>query len=184
MKNLIIYAHPNKKGHNGFLLEQIKQRLTDYEVIDLYNMKYNPVLSDEELYSKKPFKINADTKSFQTKIKQATNLIFIYPLWWGTMPAILKGFFDKTFTTGFSYEFKNKMPKGLLKGKRASVFITTGAPKFLSIFMGRFKRHIKKDILQFCGIKTKVFPIGSCFVFNDKQKVKIQRLIRKVLKNG
>lgn len=187
MKTLIVYSHPNHKGHNGYILKQVESNLKhkeiDYKILDLYKMKYNPVLSDKELYTQKGCITTDETLKCQESIKEYDNLIFIYPTWWNSMPAILKGFIDRVFTGGFAFKYVKGLPRPLLKGK-AVVFTTTGAPTLLyKIFQRSVSlKLMTKDILGFCGIKTKGYSLGSATRLDDKQKLKIELMVRKGLK--
>jgi NAD(P)H dehydrogenase (quinone) len=179
MKTLIIYAHPETKSHCSVILEEVQKRLDHFEVLDLYKIGYNPILGESELYTSGNSDVDKQTKIIQEKIKQADHLVFIYPVWWGTMPAILKGFFEKVLTPGFAYKFENKMPKKLLD-KQATVLMTLGGPKIYSLITGNLpKKHIKKSILGFCGIKAKVYQLFNCNDFNDKKSEEIKNLVRK-----
>jgi len=128
---LIIYAHPNKKGHCGYILEQVKKRLDKkrekYKILDLYQMKYDPLLKDEEHYTSGSHKVSKNNKIIQKKIKKSKKLIFIYPTWWNNMPAILKGFVDRVFIPKFAFSYKGNFPIGLLKGL-ANVYINKEGP--------------------------------------------------------
>ena len=100
------------------------------------------------------------------------------------MPAILKGFIDRVFTNNFAFTYKNKMPVGLLKGKKAVVFTTSGAPKlFFKLMEKDFgAKQLTKYTLKFCGIKSKYFVVGNATFFNDKQKRKIKKQVKNGLK--
>ena len=188
MKTLIIYAHPNTPAHNPKILEEVKVGLKklkqDYEIIDLYKLKYDPILHEDEHYTSGNYNISRQNKEFQKKIKQSKNLIFIYPIWWNSMPAILKGFIDRVFTGRFAFIYKNKMPVGLLKGKRAIVFTSSGAPNiFYKIIERSFgSKQMTRYILHFCGIKSKFFNIGSSIELNENQKNKIKKQVLKGMK--
>jgi NAD(P)H dehydrogenase (quinone) len=211
MKTLIVYAHPDYESHNSLILKEVEDALksknSDYELIDLYKINYNPVLSKSELTGPPAGRNTDETKIFQTAVTNSDRLIFIYPVWWNTMPAILKGFFDRVFTSGFAFRYKPVLPKsmqgflskifplaygfrfdygmpiGLLKGKKAIVFLTTGSPKgFAHIFNGsRFKKIIQKDTLGFFGIKSKVYQIGDAKVLDDYNRKKIHKAVKKAL---
>lgn len=178
MKFLIIYAHPNTEGHNPLVLKEVTRILEkkgkDFEVIDLYKINYNPVLQSSEHYTSRNKEISEQNKKFQEKINQSTHLIFIYPVWWGTMPAILHGFFDRVLTPGFAYHFQGPVPIGHLKEKKAIVIHTSGASKLTTklILGNRFKKMIKTHILNFCGIKTKVYHIDKATRLTLKQEIK------------
>lgn len=134
MNALIIFSHPNPDSYNSAVLTKVKEILTNkgiqYKIKDLYQMKWNPVLSladIKELYSGK---VPQDIALEQEDVRQADVIIFIYPIWWFERPAMLKGWFDRVFSHGFAYRFTEQgMVEGLLKGKRAVVITTSGANK-------------------------------------------------------
>lgn len=187
MSTLIIYAHPKTEGHCSTILKeiktQLKQKYIKYEVLDLYKIKYNPILQEKEHYTARGKFISKQNLNIQKKILETNNLIIIYPIWWGTMPAILKGFFDRILTPNFAYKFSpNGIPIKLLKGKHAKIFITSGSPKwYFWLTLGRAYKHIQKDILGFCGIKSKICHIGNARRFDEKKKLQIKNIITKAL---
>lgn len=187
MKTLIIYAHPKTKGYNSYILSNtiklLKDKKEDYEILDLYKENFNSNLQEKEHYTSGNRYVSLYIKKIQRKIKISNKLIFIYPVWWGGVPAILKGFFDRVFTPGFSHKFITKTNyKKLLKNKKASVICTTGAPKLAYSFgfANRGVKSIKKDILGFCGIKSKIYLIGNCTnQITEKKKKEINKIIKK-----
>lgn len=169
-KNLIIYAHPESHGHGFEILtrvqDQIRDRGHEYLLIDLYKEQYNPVLKDDELYTVGHRAIAPDTKKYQELISAADTLIFIFPVWWGQMPAILKGFVDRTFTPGFAFKYRKLIgpiyiPHGFFKHKRSVVFMTEGSPWYFYLFgVARSpKKVIKRMIFDVVGLKVKFFEL-------------------------
>lgn len=192
MKALVIYGHPNKEGHNGEILKNVLKKLNErhisYDLLDLYHMNFNPVLDSTELYTqgKKPSK---EVLGFQKMIKNADELILIYPVWWNGMPGIVKGFFDRVLTPGFAYYFKKLIfnqgyPVGLLKNKTATVFLTTGSMKILyHVFTGgRAHKQVKRDLLGMTGMKVKVYHVDKCVKFDLSQKKRIKKVVRNAFK--
>jgi len=184
---LIIYANPHKSGFSGFILENLQKKLNQkkisYEVLDLYEMNYQPALIKEEHYTSGNYKISDQNKEIQEKITNSNNLVFIYPIWWQNMPAILKGFVDRIFTPRFAFKYVGKFPMGLLKGKKAAVFTTAGSPRLIAnlLFGDRGIKVMTKDTLGFCGIKAKSFPVGSARELDEKQKEKMKKLVKKAV---
>lgn len=179
---LIIYAHPNKNGHAGLVLEEVKKLLKEsgksFEVLDLYDINYNPNLLPREHYTSGNKEISEENKVFQNKFQEYNKFVFIYPTWWNNMPAILKGFLDRVLTGGFAFKFKGKFPVKLLSG-RAVVFTTTGGPAIFSklIKNNRSLKVLTKDTLEFCGIKTKGYLIGSANKLTESQKKKVVKTV-------
>ncbi|PLW80400.1 flavodoxin family protein [Candidatus Woesearchaeota archaeon] len=185
MGTLVIYAHPKTQGHCPWILKQVELNLKrmdeEYEVIDLYKRGYNSVLKAEELYTAKKYEVSEENKKIQEKIKSSKKLIFIYPVWWGTMPAILKGFFDRVFVARYAFKYVKGVPIGLLKDVKALVFITSGAHETLSRIFQSPVKNIKYEILRFCGIKAKVVQFGNSRELDDKRKNMINKKVAKTI---
>ena len=106
---------------------------------------------------------------FQNEIKKAEHLVFVYPNWWGTYPALLKGFIDRVFLPKFAFKIQEKspLPEKLLKGKSARLIVTMDTPLWYYNLIYKKSGHnsMKKSILNFCGIKpvkiTAFEPIKS-----------------------
>ena len=188
MSTLIIYAHPKTEGHCSTILKEVQNRLKaksiSYEVLNLYKMKYDPVLHEKEHYTARGKFISKQNTNIQKKILGTTELIFIYPIWWGSMPAILKGFFDRILTPNFAFKFSERgIPIKLLKDKKAKIFVTSGSPKwFFLVTLLRPYKLIQNDILGFCGIKSKVYHIANAKTFDDKKKLETKNIVAKALK--
>jgi NAD(P)H dehydrogenase (quinone) len=185
---LVIYAHPNKDGHCGYFLSIIKKKLKEkeleYELVDLYEDNFGPVLKPSEHYTSGHDEIAPEVRNMQKKIKSSKKLIFIYPTWWQNVPSILKGFIDRVFTPNFAYKYKGKFPKGLLKGKKAVIFTSAGAPRIITKLTAadRSVKVVKKDILKFCGIKAKAFVADKALELTDSQKKKIEKKAGRAVK--
>ncbi len=105
-------------------------------------------------------------KVAQEAIKWADHLVILYPLWHGSMPAVLKGFFEQVFRPGFGAEYQKsgRMPKKLLVDKSARIVVTMGMPAFIYrwVFCAHSLKSLKRNILAFCGIK----PIRTTLIGN------------------
>lgn len=135
MKKIIIIAQPSKKWFLWEIAlkyqEQSKLLWDKVEILDLYAKKnFQPNLEFQDMKT-----LNKDPKreKFQKKISNAEELIFIFPIWWGNMPAILKNFIDTNFEAWFAYKFQkwSPIPKKLLKWKTAKVFTTCDGYKYI-----------------------------------------------------
>ena len=126
MNILIVYAHPNPNSFNAALRDLAVRVLSQagHSILlsDLYTMRYNPVLSAEELQGNLQ-----DIEPEIEKVRRADLLLFQFPLWWYGMPAIMKGWIDRVFAYGFAYDGKHSFENGLLQGKKAMLSLTVGA---------------------------------------------------------
>lgn len=190
MKALVVYAHPHKNGHNGLVLgsveKELKNRKISYEILDLYKMNFDCRMRPEEHYLAKKMALGKDIKEIQKKMKECDHYIFIYPIWWNGPPALMKGFLDRVLSSGFAYRYvpfigKLGRPVGMLKGKRAAVFITTGSPKILHWLIegSRSKKNISWDTFRFCGIKNKVFHYDFAVSVDERARKKIPLIVEK-----
>jgi NAD(P)H dehydrogenase (quinone) len=158
MKITIIYSNHHSGNYIFHLLEKLKSSLTEasHELVvrDLYQMKFNPVLTIEDFEKIAEGKTPQDIAKEQGFVKWADLLIFIYPIWWGGMPAILKGYIDRIFTSGFAYRSYESGILPLLSGKKALIMSTMGQAK-ADYEKGMFKAMNLvnvEGIFGFCGI--------------------------------
>lgn len=128
---LIIYAHPNPKSFNHAILETAQNALQaagdEVRVRDLYALNFQPVLGAADFEAMHNGTLLPDVQEEQQHIIWADKIIFIYPMWWGDRPAILKGYVDRVFTNGFAFKYEPQ-PEGLLAPRRALIVQTVGGP--------------------------------------------------------
>ena len=161
MNYLLVYAHPNPKSFNHAVKEeivaQIRQQGGEVQVRDLYQLGWDPVLSANDFAQFSQRTTPPDIEAEQELIRNADRIIFVYPIWWFGMPAILKGYIDRVFSRGFAYDMQGHIIKGLLKDKKVMLFNTTGGPNFAYWLMGyrlALKVAIAIGIFNFCGMKV------------------------------
>ncbi|MRW86503.1 flavodoxin family protein [Pseudoduganella sp. FT26W] len=131
MNVFIVYAHPAANSLNGALKDYAVQRLQaaghSVQVSDLYAMAWKPTLEAGEV-------AGHAVLAEQEKLLWADVVIFQFPLWWFSMPAIMKGWVERVFTYGFAYgvgehselRWGDRYGEGTLAGKRAMLMVTAG----------------------------------------------------------
>ncbi|MDG5471297.1 NAD(P)H-dependent oxidoreductase [Jeotgalibacillus sp. ET6] len=179
MNVLIIYSHPNHQSLNFAILEQVEKGLTEanhkVNVIDLYEEEFQSSLIFNKEKRRRDLNRDPETEKYREMIAQSDQLIFIYPIWWSMPPAILKGFIDRVFVSGFAFTyFKGVIPKGLLKGKSAWVIYTADTPGILLTLMERSAewRYMKRILKIFGFSNIKRFRIAGV---RFKSEVKINQ---------
>ena len=103
----------------------------------------------------------------QETLRWAEHWVMVWPLWLGTMPAVLKGFLEQTCRPGFAFRYGGRMPEKLLKGRSARIVVTMGMPPLL--FRWWFGAHglkaLERSILGFIGIgpirETLIGDVGA-----------------------
>ena len=117
----------------------------------------------------------ATLKQAQDNIRWANHLVLIFPLWLGTMPALLKAFLEQVLRPGFGFTPEGtgaKSRKGLL-GKSARLVVTMGMPAFWYrwYFLAHGVRGLERSILKFCGIN----PVRETFIGMVERGEKFRR---------
>lgn len=170
-KILIIQGHPDgKKKHFGHAIGQnytsaAEESGHSVRHVFVANLDF-PLISSE--YEFKQGETSTDINVAQESIRWADHVVIIYPLWLGSMPAILKGFFEQVFRPGFATtEAKSGIGfKRLLKGKSARIVVTMGMPATLYkwFFREHSVKNLKRNILGFCGFSPiKTTLIGQVY---------------------
>lgn len=96
-----------------------------------------------------------EIREAQSMIRTSDHLLIVYPLWLGTMPALLKGFLEQVFRYDFAFEpGPGGKFKKLLQGRSARVVITMGMPAFAYRFYfgAHSLKSLERNILKFAGI--------------------------------
>lgn len=176
MRTVIVYAHPWNGSLNRAILDSFIKGLKagghEIDLIDLNKDKFNPVMSEADLagYSKGQV-LDPMVKDYQARLDKANHLAMIFPMWWSSLPAILKGFIDRVFTQGWAYDYKGMMLEGKLKNIRsATVIYTMNMPRFFYWFLGKpVRKTLITGTLKNCGIK-KVKPIELCMAVYSKDE--------------
>ncbi len=178
MKHLIIYAHPNPDSLNSYLKQTLTRHLidTNHEVVvrDLYQMNFNPVLSQKEILDQTFGAVSSEVKTEQEFICWADNITFIYPIWWTGLPAIMKGYIDRVFSYGFAYRYDQGLQKGLLKGKKTMIINTHGKSKSEYRENGMSTALIltsDQGIFKYCGLE-----IQRHFFFDKANRTDIETI--------
>lgn len=165
MKNtLLIVANPRKESLSFAIAGRYQALAAEngeaVELLDLYRDDHQqPFITFDHPYDRE---VTPQMRYYQEKIAKADTLVFVFPFWWGHMPAILKNFIDWNFTMGFAAEFVGSKPRGLLTDKKVRVISTCGSPTFLYYLngaRGRLKKMIKKELVEFCGMTMESFQL-------------------------
>lgn len=157
MNILIIMGHPRKASFSTALAEAYKEGAVSVGLnvrqLHLADYDFNP---NVVTVSPRHQAAEVIVSHAQKEILWADHLVFVYPTWWGSMPALLKGFLDRTFTPGFAFEEleENRSWEKLLKGKSAQLITTMDTPLWVYRWIYKNPGHnaIGKATLQFCGI--------------------------------
>jgi putative NADPH-quinone reductase len=185
---LIINGHPDKESLCTELANSYKRGADSNkdifcDLIHLYDLDFDPILRYG--YRQRTV-LEPDLLKAQEAIMAADHLVFVYPTWWATFPALLKGFIDRVFLPGFAFKYRENSVfwDKLLKGKTARLIVTMDAPDWYYWLVNKSPGHnaMKKGTLEFCGVKpVKVITFGPVKTADSR---KYQKWIKKVEQMG
>ena len=154
MNVLLVFAHPEPRSLNGALRDvavaELKDQGHEVRISDLYAMGWKAAVDRADFPQLAPdarlnvaaasgeafkaHRLTDDVRAEQEKLLWADAVVLQFPLWWFTMPAILKGWVDRVYSYGFTYgvgehsdkRWGNRYGEGVFAGKRAMLIVTTG----------------------------------------------------------
>lgn len=138
---LVVYCHPNPKSFTRAVLDSVTDGLRragcDFDLVDLYAEGFDPVLVVDETRRRRDLGTVEETRHARALLGGATTLLFVYPIWWGGFPAMLKGYLDRVFVSGLTYSFEGRpreavFPTGLMRGRAAHFFYTLDSPALVA----------------------------------------------------
>ncbi len=153
-KVFILLGHPDNDSFNCTLVDEYQRGAEEvgHEVrrMNISDMKFDPILHHGYRLIQE---LEPDLKSFQENMRWCEHFIVFYPSWWSTMPALLKGLFDRVWLPGFAYSFTSEFTwKKLLKGRSATMVVTSDTiPLAQRILFGDTTNELKRGILWFAG---------------------------------
>ncbi len=163
---LVILGHPSSNSFCSALAdsyaEAARQAGHEVKLLRLGALTFDVVLHEG---FKKIQTLESDLVQAQEDIRWAEHLCFVFPIWWGGVPALLKGFLDRAFLPGFAFKYRAgaAFPDQLLKGRSAHMLATMDTPPWYFKWIYRMPgiHQMRKTTLEFCGIKpVKVFSLG------------------------
>ena len=161
MKISVILAHPDPLSFNHAIantaIETLKSNGHEVYFHDLYKEEFDPILPAGEI--PKDVSLPPEIEQHCREASEADGFVIVHPNWWGTPPAILKGWVDRVIRPGVAYEFVENdsgegVPNGLLRASKAIVFNTsnTETERENTVFLDPLETIWKNCIFDLCGV--------------------------------
>lgn len=154
---LVILGHPCTDSFCSALADSYIEAAVaaghDVRVVRLGALRFDPVLREgyKQIQALEPDLLDA-----QADITWAEHMVWVYPIWWGGIPALLKGFLDRILLPGFAFQYRKgkAFPDKLLKGRSAHLLVTMDTPPWYYKWIYRMPglHQMRKTTLAFCGI--------------------------------
>lgn len=156
MKVLVVIGHPRVGSFCHAIAETAIETLRSagHEVTfrDLYEEKFDPILPYEQIPKDAP--VPPEIAEHCHQVQQADGFVIVHPNWWGQPPAMLKGWVDRVFRQGVTYDISADGVEGYLAGKRALVFTTSNTPREdeIRLYNDPLENLWKNCVFGFCGL--------------------------------
>jgi len=188
-KIVIIVGHPDKESYNFSLAAAYKagaeQSGAEVREINIRDLDFNPNL---EYGYRKRTDLEPDLLQSQETLKWADHIVWVYPVWWGSVPAIMKGFLDRVLLPGFAFKKRDDSLwwDKFFTGKTSRIISTMDQPNWYYKWIYKAPSHnaMKKLTMNFIGVKSvKITSIGPVRMSKDAFRAnwlkKIEELGRK-----
>ena len=181
MKIYAIIAHDKKDSLNGFIFEKIVDHLVtknaDVDILRLYDYTAQIPFF---VHNKEKIEQNAFFQDNKKRFMQADRLLIVHPIYWYSVPAILKAWIDLITNFAWKYE-KGYYAKALHKIKKAMVVNTSMAPAWYRKYLtsNPATRQLKETFRFFGILEFYFYEIGSV---NKLDKQKVEKHVQKILK--
>ena len=133
-KHAVILCHPDQASFNVAVAQQYVRSATamGHEAFlrDLYRMRFDPILRSEERPGRDEFMLSGDVVEELSILQGSDVIVFVYPIWFGLPPAMLKGYVDRVLGAGFPFTgLRDRAADSLLTGKRLLSFSSSGTSR-------------------------------------------------------
>ncbi|OCG74326.1 NAD(P)H-dependent oxidoreductase [Microbacterium sediminis] len=152
MSTLVIDGHPDADSLVASLARRYAEAHGDARLIAVRDLDFDPVLrrgyhADQQL--------EPDLQEALEAIFAASHIVVATPVWWASVPALLKGFFDRVLLPKVTYRYRsNGLPEGLLAGRTGRLIVTSDSPRwFLALAGDSTVTHVRNQTMRFCGIR-------------------------------
>ncbi|GAB3304379.1 NAD(P)H-dependent oxidoreductase [Pseudoclavibacter terrae] len=163
MHTLVIDGHPNPNSLSAALAKRYADAHGDARVLAVRDLTFDQNLRFG--YTRRQ-ELEPDLQEAWAAIQAAARIVLVTPVWWGSVPSLLQGFFDRLLLPRMAYDASGMLPKGLLKGRSARIILTADSPGIYLRLTGNTPvRQLKTHVLGFIGLSpiavTRFSPVKT-----------------------
>lgn len=185
---LVIVGHPSNGSFTAALADAYVQSAQaahhTVKLLRLADLSFDPILHGSNPHAQA---LEPDLLAAQESIVWAHHVVWVFPVWWGGVPALLKGFLDRAFISGYAYKFNkgSPLPVPLLKGRTSHMVVPLDTPPWYYRWVYRMPaiHQMEKTTLEFCGLRpVKTLMLGpiihSTLTQREQMLEKVAKLAR------
>lgn len=182
----LVVGHPDKESFNFALADAYKQGAkksgAEIREIIIRDLEFNPNL---QFGYRKRTDLEPDLLKSQETLKWADHIVWVYPVWWGSVPAIMKGFLDRILLPGFAFKKREGSVwwDKYFTGKSARLISTLDQPAwyYKFIYGAPSDKAMKKLTMNFIGVNSvKITSIGPLRLSKEEFRKKWVQKIEKL----
>ena len=189
----MLLGHPDKSGFCGEIADTYEKAAREaghaVDRLNLGEMQFDPIL--HKGYRDRQ-ELEPDLVRFQQLVTAADHFVVIYPVWWVSMPALLKGLFDRAWLPGSAFRYMRTKAGArtifwhrMFRGKTARIFMTSGTHPLLVRFLpGNVNAQLRWGILWFAGFSVRTDWFGPAENIPEARKARWLERVRKLGRNG
>ena len=149
---LVIDGHPDARSLTAALAQRYADAHGDARVLALRDLDFDPIL---RFGYRERMTLEPDLVDAREALHAARTIVVTTPLWWGSVPALLKGFFDRSLLPQQEYRYRpSGLPEGLLGAPHGRLLLLADTPWYFTPFTGLpGQTHVARGTLRFCGIR-------------------------------
>lgn len=169
MNVLVVLAHPNPDSFNHAVAQRAVDTLTssghEVQLLDLYALGWKAAMSSDErraYHSDQPV-LDPLVAAHVALLRRADALVFVYPTWWSSLPAILKGWLERVMVPGvaFTFDEAGKVQSALTHVRRIVGISTYGSPRrYVKVINDNGRRTLTRALRLTCGLSTRCSWLG------------------------
>ncbi|MCE4027740.1 NAD(P)H-dependent oxidoreductase [Microbacterium sp. Au-Mic1] len=150
---LVIDGHPDARSLTAALARSYAEAHGDARVLALRDLDFDPIL---RFGYRERMTLEPDLVDAREALHAARTIVVATPLWWGSVPALLKGFFDRSLLPQQEYRYRpSGLPEGLLSAPHGRLLLLADTPWFFTPFTGLpGQTHVARGTMRFCGIRN------------------------------
>jgi putative NADPH-quinone reductase len=169
MKVLTVFSHPRRQSLSGAVLDAFADGLRtaghEVEIADLHGEGFDPVMTpaDEPDWSDSRKRYSDAVLREQARIARNDALAFVFPVWWWSLPAMLKGWFDRVWAKDIAFTLRDgcRITPLMTHIRKIGIVTTCGAPRWWSWIVGQpGRRTILRGIRALCARRCKTMYLA------------------------
>lgn len=166
MKILVVFSHPIRRSFTGDVMDRfvlgLREAGHEVEIADLYREGFQPIMQEEDFVQFYDKPMPADVLREQERFEWCEAFTLIFPIWWWSFPAMLKGWIERVFSAGWAFKLTEDPEGSMLDSRRALVLCCAGGSRQMFTKYGTYdalRNMIEIGVMDYCGVTDVGFEV-------------------------